>query len=1221
MVSRSEAFAAASKMIAEGRPMSEVTASFRALRTTDKYEQTPLAMAVESFISKYAPRDRDMFRTTVTEAAVSSLRDGSVKLNPAQTGLTVGDGEVQLRFDNIRDVSGPLEAVAILQQEGFSFPTDRPPIEYVTFAEVVVPKDGAKHSKFSARLMCDKRAVDSVSGDAPLTVDGHSICVRVCTAGVMKNGLVQRLEGSIVTFVKQCIMLGMPMQAIFWQVVLCLHYYGIPCRSVYLDDAGQARRNCTTDSQDFQLHAEFFSKSDALAGAMIFDQLISHSYPKLFTGFTPASALLTAEFTLKQGQAPGRNDAMPVKVMIKTPMGMGIAFKERVEEACGDSTKASVVKFLTAYLKKEAPALDPGRIEPECYAGSTNVNFNFAVGFLYPRGEFKSALELYARFGTRSTHAENKRLDYLRNDKTAPFTNIKCEVWRDGRPLSQYPECGQMEETDARKTMDLRGCEADPMTYFEHCWSAGMATSPHEGRMRMLERAEQMGQKVADPPAGTTPGKLLGDSRERMSLLLESDPEGASMLIAEPMHQHFWRFSDPYIEPQKRGAPPVDPMEQALLWKEALWEVSPELILPAEWAAVPTPGPDFQKARHSLQAVIGRGTGWLPAPAMNCLPIQPPSVPTPEGEMGECDLRKAWMQEAWGANPSALYKAVASCIEDGVLIQVREMSGLVLSPGPMALRGNLKYFQKEPALYTTGSGMQLREADARWMSARIVQLVEERGVILVPAQYYRKDEIPPHLVHMNGADEDLLWTHLKSHLWYEANHFGFILSYTISGGQVHQLASPVAGGIYLLSPTEQAKRLKAGISDTAYAPVPYALREVAITGRREKDHQAEILIHKISADLRKQDARAAASTTLKKVAFSSDLTGKSIIREDTTGSAAADEDDELARALEEEDARIEAEQRMEAATKNQADAEAAEIEARRTAAATAQADRDLDEAMMELTEIEGASAGDPDSGPRERVGGHLTAKQRRDVAKARELAKKGAVRGPIEHRALAHVQAIVAMQQALDRHSARPPTDATLGADTIVGEVDQLQRPAWSNASRTLELLTPDLSGTQTEERIDEGIGKATDRVEGAESAEADALTPTGTPRPSAEMEELEPETETFRQWISDYREGTEGEDGEGRSAHTFCLADASPETQEAFRRYKLAGGRVGTGNPGLAEMGETDQEDTPMQERGPEGGSKPRPAKALTKRQEQKAERLAKKAASPTAKGGRGGR
>eukprot|EP00961_Rhodomonas_salina_P078606 1057257-Rhodomonas_salina.1 len=181
---------------------------------------------------------------------------------------------------------------------------------------------------------------------------------------------------------------------------------------------------------------------------------------------------------------------------------------------------------------------------------------------------------------------------------------------------------------------------------------------------------------------------------------------------------------------------------------------------------------------------------------------------------------------------------------------------------------------------------------------------------------------------------------------------------------------------------------------------------------------------------------------------------------------------------------------------------------------------------METTEIEEASAGDPDRVPREKVGGHLTAKQRCDAAKARELAKKGAVRGPIEHRALVHIQAIVAMQQSLDSHSVKPSTDTTLGVDTIVGEVDQLQRPAWSNASRTLELMTLEVSGTQTEERSDEGIGKATDRVEGAESADVDAPTTTDAPRSLAEMEEPEPETETFRKWISDYCEGTEGEDG-----------------------------------------------------------------------------------------------
>eukprot|EP00961_Rhodomonas_salina_P165239 2226128-Rhodomonas_salina.1 len=87
MVSQSKAFAAASSMIAAGRPMSEVTASFRCLRATDRYEVTLIAMAVESFINKYAPRDRDIFRTMITENSVAALLRGAVIRNPAQTGL------------------------------------------------------------------------------------------------------------------------------------------------------------------------------------------------------------------------------------------------------------------------------------------------------------------------------------------------------------------------------------------------------------------------------------------------------------------------------------------------------------------------------------------------------------------------------------------------------------------------------------------------------------------------------------------------------------------------------------------------------------------------------------------------------------------------------------------------------------------------------------------------------------------------------------------------------------------------------------------------------------------------------------------------------------------------------------------------------------------------------------------------------------------------------
>eukprot|EP00961_Rhodomonas_salina_P157641 2122117-Rhodomonas_salina.1 len=106
-----------------------------------------------------------------------------------------------------------------------------------------------------------------------------------------------------------------------------------------------------------------------------------------------------------------------------------------------------------------------------------------------------------------------------------------------------------------------------------------------------------MGKKVADQQVGTTPEKVQGDSRERMSNLLETDAEGASLLIAEPIHPHFWRFPDPYVAPCDRAAQPFDPMTQALLWREALWEVSPELLMLEEWALVPVSKSDFQKAK------------------------------------------------------------------------------------------------------------------------------------------------------------------------------------------------------------------------------------------------------------------------------------------------------------------------------------------------------------------------------------------------------------------------------------------------------------------------------------------------------------------------------------------------------------------------------------------------------------------------------------------------
>eukprot|EP00961_Rhodomonas_salina_P257394 3478687-Rhodomonas_salina.1 len=87
-------------------------------------------------------------------------------------------------------------------------------------------------------------------------------------------------------------------------------------------------------------------------------------------------------------------------------------------------------------------------------------------------------------------------------------------------------------------------------------------------------------------------------------------------------------------------------------WYKVSWKSpKPELqkALNQEWYPA-------QKARSTLPAVIGTKKVWSPSPAMNCLPIQAASIPLPEGEMGECDLRKAWMQDLWGTNPAVLLK-------------------------------------------------------------------------------------------------------------------------------------------------------------------------------------------------------------------------------------------------------------------------------------------------------------------------------------------------------------------------------------------------------------------------------------------------------------------------------------------------------------------------------------------------------------------------------------
>eukprot|EP00961_Rhodomonas_salina_P303696 3941331-Rhodomonas_salina.1 len=133
------------------------------------------------------------------------------------------------------------------------------------------------------------------------------------------------------------------MQSIFWQAVVCMEYYCIPCCKFSLDDGANAHRHVTTDSVDFALTMEYFEVADAQAGQMLFDQLLVSRDPVMFTGSSQQGSILVAPFSLKQGLSVSRNDKLPIKITVKVPNGWGDTFKELVEASEGNLTRASVV--------------------------------------------------------------------------------------------------------------------------------------------------------------------------------------------------------------------------------------------------------------------------------------------------------------------------------------------------------------------------------------------------------------------------------------------------------------------------------------------------------------------------------------------------------------------------------------------------------------------------------------------------------------------------------------------------------------------------------------------------------------------------------------------------------------------------------------------------------------------------------------------------------------
>eukprot|EP00961_Rhodomonas_salina_P164208 2211889-Rhodomonas_salina.1 len=132
--------------------------------------------------------------------------------------------------------------------------------------------------------------------------------------------------------------------------------------------------------------------------------------------------------------------------------------------------------------------------------------------------------------------------------------------------------------------------------------------------------------------------------------------------------------------------------------------------------------------------------------------------------------------------------------------------------------GHLIFARNEPALYLWGTGFDVTDKEAVIFTRRLVELIEERGVIWVPPNRLRDQLIPSYLVGSQAAKEDVIFTHLRTHLEYKAGHFCLAIQSVLSGGKV-----------------TQAQRLASGVTDTNYRQQPWPEREENARAARARE--------------------------------------------------------------------------------------------------------------------------------------------------------------------------------------------------------------------------------------------------------------------------------------------------------------------------------------------------------------------------------------------------
>eukprot|EP00961_Rhodomonas_salina_P114265 1537474-Rhodomonas_salina.1 len=167
---------------------------------------------------------------------------------------------------------------------------------------------------------------------------------------------------------------------------------------------------------------------------------------------------------------------------------------------------------------------------------------------------------------------------------------------------------------------------------------------------------------------------------------------------------------------ESREDKPTDPFLAAVAWNDALFIVSPELILPEEWEVLDleTDSEQYEKGCLSAMDSAPGGIGWVPGPGYNNLPTTPSTVPTPSNlkEMKGHNLRTMWETNLWGSNPAVLYRAMASLLKKGWIEQVRCESSLSISPGPRKLMGHMIFALNQPNPYLWGSGFDITDDEA-----------------------------------------------------------------------------------------------------------------------------------------------------------------------------------------------------------------------------------------------------------------------------------------------------------------------------------------------------------------------------------------------------------------------------------------------------------------------------------------------------------------------------